>query len=210
MITLKELINQVHNLFDVFHKDDQEARKGKSFSKRTDYLPAVFEAKSGEPVRLEIGQRRHIADLLAIETKSYNGKTPWGFAALENDVVRNENSLYLVVYHRVDPIAFLGARREISDIHITNLAVIPEWQGQGIGSLLLELLEEVGRLENVASMSLEVRISNERAKALYRKMGFAALRVKKNYYHGDGEDALDMHKQIAARPTLVESPQEKP
>lgn len=207
---MKELINQVHNLFDVFHKDEnEEARKGKSFSKRTDYLPAVYEAKNGEPVRLEIGQRRHIADLLAIETKSYNGKTPWGFAALENDMVRNEHSLYLVVYHRVEPIAFLGARREVSDIHITNLAVIPEWQGQGIGRLLLELLEQVARLENVASLSLEVRVSNERAKTLYRKMGFEALRIKKNYYHGDGEDALDMHKSVAGRPHLVDPPMEK-
>lgn len=201
---MKELINQVHGLFDVFHKDSGQVNKSKSFSKRTDYLPEVYYTKNGMPLRLEIGQRRHIADLLAIESKSYNGQTPWGYAALENDVVRNERSLYLVLYYGAAPIAFLGARREVSDIHITNLAVVPDWQGQGLGRLLLHLLKEVALSENAASMSLEVRVSNERAKMLYRKVGFEPLRIKKNYYHGDGEDALDMYMAIAERPHVVD------
>lgn len=196
MITLKELINQFQNLFDTFQKDKGNLKDDSSFSVRTHYLDDTYQTKSGKMIRLEIGRRRHIADVLEIERKGYQGLTPWGYSALESDMVRSNRSLYLVFYDKLNPIAFLGARLEGSDIHITNIAVIPEWQDQGIGRLLIQLLIEVAKEEQVASLSLEVRVSNEKAQGLYRKMGFQALRVKKNYYHGDGEDALDMHLLI--------------
>lgn len=196
MVTLKELINQFHSLFDNFQKEKEEPRENLAFSTRTYYLPETFKVRNGETVRLEIGRRRHIADIIEIERKGYEGLTPWGYSALETDMLRSKKSLYFVIYHQLTPIAFLGSRLESSDIHITNIAVIPSWQSQGIGRLLIEQVVKVAKAEQVASLSLEVRVSNEKAKSLYHKMGFEALRVKKNYYHGDGEDALDMHLMV--------------
>ena len=45
-------------------------------------------------------------------------------------------------------------------------------------------------------MTLEVRMSNEGAKRLYRKIGFEDGKIKKNYYHNNGEDALDMELNL--------------
>ena len=91
----------------------------------------------------------------------------------------------------------MGSRFEITDIHITNIAVAPAWQGKGVGSLLLQLLTAVAKEEKVSSITLEVRISNSKAQALYNKLGFKAIRIKRNYYHGDGEDAVDMKLNLA-------------
>lgn len=197
---LKELINQFQHLVDSFQKESSYSKKNQSFSTRMSHLASHYQLKNGKEVRLEIGSRRHIADILAIEKLGYEGKTPWGYVALEKDIVRSTKSLYLVLYHQFDPIAFLGSRLEINDIHVTNLAVTPEWQNQGAGRLLLDLLNYVAKEEQVASISLEVRVSNEKAKNLYKKAGFKIIGVKKNYYHGDGEDALDMRLDMEESP----------
>lgn len=196
VIMLKELINQFQHMMDTLQRDNPLPRKNQSFSTRTEYLPETHVLKDGTEVRLEVGSRRHIADILAVQKLGYRGKTPWGYVALEKDIVRSTKSLYLIFYHQFEPIAFLGSRLEITDIHITNLAVVPDWQNQGAGRLLLQLLHAVAKQEGVSSLSLEVRVSNETAKTLYKNMGFKALGIKKNYYHGDGEDALDMRLDL--------------
>lgn len=192
MSTLKELINQFQSFVETIQNEIVHPQKSLYLSSRIDYLPETFTVNDGTKVHLEIGERRHIADVLYIEKLGYNGQTPWGYTALESDIVRNTKSLYLVVYHNLEPIAFIGVRLENSDIHVTNIAVVPEWQQQGIGQKLFDLLSEVAKEEQVSTLSLEVRISNKKAQNLYKKLGFVALRIKKNYYHGDGEDAVDM------------------
>lgn len=196
---LKELMNHFQSMIDTLQKDSSLLNSKLSFSKRTDYLHDRYTLANGEELTLEIGQRRHIADIIEIERLGYAGKTPWGYVALENDIVKSQQSLYLIFYNREEPVAFLGSRFEITDIHITNIAVVPAWQGKGIGRLLLNLLKAVGEKEAISSLTLEVRVSNESAKKLYRKMGFEALRIKKNYYHGDGEDAIDMKLDLSKK-----------
>lgn len=196
---LKELMNHFQSMIDTLQKDSSLLNSKLSFSKRTDYLHDRYTLANGEELTLEIGQRRHIADIIEIERLGYAGKTPWGYVALENDIVKSQQSLYLIFYNGEEPVAFLGSRFEITDIHITNIAVVPAWQGKGIGSLLLNLLKAVGEKEAISSLTLEVRVSNDSAKKLYRKMGFEALRIKKNYYHGDGEDAIDMKLDLSKK-----------
>lgn len=196
---LKELMNHFQSMIDTLQKDSSLLNSKLSFSKRTDYFHDRYTLANGEELTLEIGQRRHIADIIEIERLGYAGKTPWGYVALENDIVKSQQSLYLIFYNGEEPVAFLGSRFEITDIHITNIAVVPAWQGKGIGSLLLNLLKAVGEKEAISSLTLEVRVSNDSAKKLYRKMGFEALRIKKNYYHGDGEDAIDMKLDLSKK-----------
>lgn len=107
-------------------------------------------------------------------------------------MLQNPKSLYYVLYEGHAPVAFLGARVDGEDIHITNLAVVPEFQQIGAATLLLRVLKNFADEKRAASISLEVRMSNQRAKALYAKMGFLPERIKQHYYHGDGEDALEM------------------
>lgn len=72
--------------------------------------------------------------------------------------------------------------------HIKDLAVAPDFRGQGVGeSLLKRGLRELSR-QGARSVKLEVRRGNEAAISLYRKYGFEYLRTLPKYYM-DGEDA---------------------
>ncbi|OUL08106.1 ribosomal-protein-alanine N-acetyltransferase [Sedimentibacter sp. SX930] len=175
----------------------------KFLSKRVPSDEETYLLRNQLPVRLMIGRKQHIPDILYIERMSYNGATPWGRTALENDILQNPKSLYYVLYEGYSPIAFLGARLDGKDIHITNLAVVPEFQQIGAATLLLRVLRSFADEKDATSISLEVRMSNHRAKALYAKMGFLPERVKQHYYHGDGEDALEMVWPLAGKQSEV-------
>ena len=73
--------------------------------------------------------------------------------------------------------------------HITNVAVDPDYQGQGMGRKLMEKLVEAVKPLGVDSMTLEVRPSNTRALALYEKLGFKRVGRRPKYYTQPVEDA---------------------
>ncbi len=78
------------------------------------------------------------------------------------------------------------------DGHVTTLAVDPVWHRHRIGTRLLHTLA-TGAIERGArNLTLEVRVTNEPAQALYRAFGFAPAGVRKGYYVESGEDALIM------------------
>ncbi|MEO0560576.1 MAG: GNAT family N-acetyltransferase [Chloroflexota bacterium] len=76
--------------------------------------------------------------------------------------------------------------------HISTIASHPKWRGQGFGELaFVAMLRRSIRLA-ARSVRLEVRVSNSRAQALYKKYGFAQTGLKRAYYHDNDEDAYDM------------------
>jgi ribosomal-protein-alanine N-acetyltransferase len=80
----------------------------------------------------------------------------------------------------------------VDEAHITTLAVRDAYRRQGIGEhLLIEIIERAAQLKaNV--VTLEARISNKRAQALYQKYGFQKVGVRRAYYTDNGEDAILM------------------
>ena len=75
------------------------------------------------------------------------------------------------------------------EIHIMTLAVHPTWQGLGLGEWLLLTLLEQGQSLGANAVTLEVRPSNSRAIALYKKYRFQQVGSRREYY-SDGEDAF--------------------
>ena len=78
------------------------------------------------------------------------------------------------------------------EAHVTTIAVDPDYQGYGIGELLLLGLIERAKQIDARWLTLEVRISNEVAQSLYRKYTFKEMGVRRKYYSDNGEDALVM------------------
>lgn len=84
--------------------------------------------------------------------------------------------------------------------HISTIAVHPAMRGQGWGEiLLLGMVQRAITLE-AHEVSLEVRVSNERAQNLYRKHGFETVSIKPQYYRNNDEDAFDMRLNIHSAP----------
>jgi ribosomal-protein-alanine N-acetyltransferase len=78
------------------------------------------------------------------------------------------------------------------DAHVTTIAVDPAWHRHKIGTRLLLNLAREARARNARHLTLEVRMSNTSAQALYRKFGFRPAGVRKNYYLETNEDAMVM------------------
>ena len=76
--------------------------------------------------------------------------------------------------------------------HVNNIAVDPAWQGRGLGAAVLSDLVRTGLARGARHLTLEVRVGNEPAIALYGRFGLAPVGVRPNYYPETGEDALVM------------------
>ncbi|WEV60932.1 ribosomal protein S18-alanine N-acetyltransferase [Streptococcaceae bacterium ESL0729] len=112
--------------------------------------------------------------------------SPWNLKQIESDLGQDE-SVYLLAYQEDRLIGFLAATELMGEIEITNIAIHPDFQGQGLSSKLLEKL-----LDFEASFFLEVRKSNYVAQNLYKKFNFEPFHERKNYYKNPTEDAILM------------------
>jgi [ribosomal protein S18]-alanine N-acetyltransferase len=89
------------------------------------------------------------------------------------------------------PIAGLGGFWLIAgELHVITIAVHPRYRGLGLGEWLLLTLLEEGQKLAAEEATLEVRVSNLVAQALYQKYGFEEVGRRSGYYSNNGEDAL--------------------
>ena len=80
----------------------------------------------------------------------------------------------------------------VDEAHITTLATRNAFRRQGVGErLLLQIMEMAAKL-HADVVTLEVRVSNKQAQALYEKYGFQKVGVRRAYYTDNGEDAVIM------------------
>jgi [ribosomal protein S18]-alanine N-acetyltransferase len=101
-----------------------------------------------------------------------------------------------VMTNRGRVIGLVIASLVIPEAEVETIAVLLESQGQGFGALLLETA--LGELcgAGVTTVHLEVRASNESARALYRKRGFEETGVRRGYYAHPVEDAILLRRTL--------------
>lgn len=79
---------------------------------------------------------------------------------------------------------------------LANIAVAGSHRGRGLGRVMMGHVMERARAEGVASLYLEVRVSNASAIGLYRSLGFKDVGFRKRYYDRPVEDALIMVAEL--------------
>ena len=104
----------------------------------------------------------------------------------------NENAVYVVGLVENKVVAYGGVWISFEEAQVTNIAVHPDYRGQGIGTKLFSKLIEEIKKRNVTAITLEVRPSNESAIKLYEKFGLKSVGRRKGYYLDNNEDALIM------------------
>jgi len=92
-------------------------------------------------------------------------------------------------------VGFCSFWRVLDELHINNLAVLPELRRTGIGSTLLAFVLQKGLELGAKRATLEVRRSNDAARTLYDRFGFSVAGVRANYYSKPVEDALVLWKE---------------
>ena len=125
----------------------------------------------------------------AVEAATF--PTPWSRDAFASEM-KNVAARYLVAEQDGKIIGYAGAWIIIDESHITNIAVLSDHRGQGIGRRLTQGLMQYLSNLGAAYATLEVRKSNAVAQNLYVSLGFIKLGVRKRYYEDNGEDALIM------------------
>lgn len=93
-----------------------------------------------------------------------------------------------------DSIAYLEYSLIYDRMEIDNIHVNEEYRNQGIGTKLMAHLVSLAIEYRVENITLEVRVSNEIARNLYKKFGFREVALRK-YYYGD-EDGILMEKNV--------------
>lgn len=122
--------------------------------------------------------------------------TPWSENSFISECDKEHSKILGFIETSSDALVGLISFNVIGDeSEITNLAVIPTHQRQGIGRKLLEEALVMIRNQRVASIYLEVRESNERAITLYQSCGFKPVGRRKAYYRSPDEDALILEAQ---------------
>ena len=87
------------------------------------------------------------------------------------------------------------------ELELLQMAVAPGFQRQGFGNSLMADLLDQAKIRQVNAIQLDVRASNEAAKALYQQWGFLVVGRRKNYYpplspHSPKDDALLMTRRL--------------
>jgi len=141
-------------------------------------------------VQLVPMRRRHLRSVLRIEGQVY--PRPWSLSLFVSELALRSTRAYYVA--RVGGIVtgYCGVMLAGDDAHVTTIAVDPAWHRRGIGSRLLINAARLATRRGAKHLTLEVRVGNEPAQALYRAFGFHPAGVRKGYYVETNEDALVM------------------
>ena len=140
--------------------------------------------------------------IVAIENAVY--PTPWSRSMFAGELAKPSSvSLGAFDGEAGGLVAYLIVSRYVDAWHIMNVAVHPECRRQGVASRLLDELFELTAGDHRRGYTLEVRVSNVTAIALYERFGFEPSGIRRGYYTDNREDALIMWKdpvrQVAAR-----------
>lgn len=134
----------------------------------------------------------HVAQVAELEKLCFSA--PWSENAVRGELT-NPLSLWIVAVDGDTVAGYIGSQSVMGEADMMNVAVSPAYRRQGIAEKLVVTLAEKLTAQNVSSLTLEVRASNEPAIALYEKLSFVQVGRRPNYYTKPKEDALILRKE---------------
>ena len=131
----------------------------------------------------------HVAAVAELEKQNFS--EPWPDIAVRGELT-NKLALWLVALEDGEVVGYVGSQTVLQEADMMNIAVADSHRRRGIAKMLVE---ELIRQLDAYQLTLEVRASNAPAIALYEKMGFGQVGLRKNYYRKPKEDALILRKE---------------
>jgi ribosomal-protein-alanine N-acetyltransferase len=161
--------------------------------------PKIME-RNQEEIIISRMTERDIIKVLAIERDSFS--TPWSENIFRREL-KIPFSRNLVARFRGKEIEEIAGYVNFwiisGEIHLHNIAVRNNRQRMGVASVLMREMIRMARQNGVRHATLEVRSTNDGARKLYEKFGFALIGIRPLYYDDTGEDALIMWADLGEK-----------
>lgn len=135
----------------------------------------------------------HVQQVAALEAICF--RDPWSEKSIASELT-NPLSLWLVAMEGDKVVGYIGSQTVLDESDMMNVAVHPDYRRRGIAEALVLALADELITRNSHSLTLEVRASNAPAIALYEKLGFEQIGLRKNYYRNPKEDAQILRKVL--------------
>ena len=134
----------------------------------------------------------HIGPIAEMEKLCFSD--PWSESSIRSEL-NNPLSTWLVAVEDDQVVGYVGSQTVLGWTDMMNIAVHPNYRRRGIAEAMVNGLETALKARESQCLTLEVRVSNEAARALYAKLGFQEIGLRKNYYRHPKEDALILRKE---------------
>ncbi|ELR96624.1 ribosomal protein S18-alanine N-acetyltransferase [Gloeocapsa sp. PCC 73106] len=155
-------------------------------------------------IQLEPLKSEHLEQVVKLDQTCLGGL--WTLSGYQREIDSPHSNALVLSLLPQQQIIGLGCFWSIlEEAHITLLAIEPDYQGQGLGKLLLYNLLFQAREQKLERATLEVKISNQIALALYQKFGFKIAGIRKQYYQKTQEDALILWQSGLNSPEFLEN-----
>jgi len=140
-----------------------------------------------------------VAEVATVERSIY--AAPW----TEGNFIDSLNAGYCAWTLRATPapeaslIGYFVLMAAVDEAHLLNVSVASAWQGRGHGVFLLRRAAALAIEHKASSVILEVRPSNARALAVYRRFGFRDHGLRRRYYPASADDQQSREDAIVMR-----------
>lgn len=144
--------------------------------------------------------------VMRAERESFDGT--WPETAFQRELEQNRLARYLLLEATSECesslLGFAGAWLMVDEAHVVTVGVLPAERRKGYGRALVHSLVAVAAEAGMHVATLECRVSNEAARALYREYGFYEVGTRKRYYADNHEDAVIMTTEELDSPAYRE------
>lgn len=137
-----------------------------------------------------------LSDVLEVATieKEIFEDDAWSEQMLKEELADNPFGHYYVLVEKEKIVGYCGYMVMYENAEILTIGVLSNYRRSGFGTMMMDLMLNEAKAADTLGMSLEVRVSNQAALALYHRYGFKIVATRKNYYQ-NGEDAYLMFKK---------------
>ncbi len=138
-----------------------------------------------------------IDEVVALEQELFT--SPWNKDDFIYEIEKNAFSTILILQEDDQIAGYLGMWNLGDQSQITTLGVKKQYQGRGFAKALMNKCIEITKYLGYDNISLEVRVSNQKAIKLYQQFGFQTVAIRKDYYQDNHEDAYLMIKEMEGK-----------
>lgn len=144
-------------------------------------------------IRVRIAKSSDLDDIYELDVQTF--AMPWSKEALSYDILENDSAFVIVAEYEGEFAGYADIWTVLDEADLNSIAVRVDFRRKGIGDAIMLAMIEMLSTSGVATINLEVRVSNMPAIKLYKKYGFNECGVRPGYYLDNGEDALIMKRE---------------